>query len=107
MQANKLCPSPNLEAADLCEKPVVVTMKDVGFKIVGEAKVNKGVIHLVEFDRPLVLNRTNLKRIVALYGSDTDAWGGKKIELYPSEAEMAGKTVPCIRVREKVPSDAK
>lgn len=101
MQANTLCPAPNLEAADLNGAEKLVTIKSVGFKLVGEAKVNKGVIHLEEFDRPLVLNRTNLKRTIAMHGNDTDAWIGKKITLYPSETDFQGKTVPCIRVREK------
>jgi hypothetical protein len=101
MQANQLCPSPHLEAADLCGKEKVVTMKSVGFKVVGEAKVNKGVIEFEEFDRGMVLNRTNLKRVIELHGTETDDWTGKKITLYPSETDFQGKTVPCLRVRAK------
>jgi hypothetical protein len=99
MQATKLCPSPHLEAADLCGKDNVVTIKTVGFSLVGEAKVNKGVVYYDEFDRGMVLNRTNLKRVIALHGAETDKWIGKKITLYPSETDFQGKTVPCIRVR--------
>jgi hypothetical protein len=101
MQANQLCPSPHLEAADLCGKEKVVTMKSVGFKVVGEAKVSKGVIEFEEFDRGMVLNRTNLKRVIELHGTETDDWTGKKITLYPSETDFQGKTVPCLRVRAK------
>jgi hypothetical protein len=107
MQANKLCPAPNLEAADLCGEPKIVTIKDVGFKVVGEAKVEKGAVYFKEFDRPLIVNRTNIKRIIALHGTDTDLWKEKRVELYPSEADFAGKTVPCIRVRERMPAEAK
>jgi hypothetical protein len=103
MEATKLCPAPNIEASELGGKDNVVTIKDVGFKLVGEEKKEKGVVHLVEFDRPFVLNRTNIKLIIAMHGNDTDAWKGKKITLYPSETDFAGKTVPCIRVREKRP----
>jgi hypothetical protein len=104
MQANKLCPSPNLEAADLNGKNIVVTIKDVGFKVVGEAKVEKGAVYFNEFDRPMIMNRTNIKRIIALHGNDTDAWKGKKLEIKPSETEFQGKTVPCLRVVEKMPA---
>jgi len=90
-----------LEAADLNGKDVPVTIKSVGFSIVGEEKTTKGVVLFEEFPRGLVLNRTNLKRIVARHGNETDAWVGKKITLYASETDFAGKTVPCIRVREK------
>jgi len=102
MEATKLCPAPNLEAADF-DKDAIVTIVNVGFKEVGEERKNKGFVAFAEFDRPMVLNRTNLKRIIAIYGKDTDAWKGKKITIYPSETDMAGKTVACLRVRERAP----
>ncbi|MBN2293568.1 MAG: hypothetical protein JXM70_14155 [Pirellulales bacterium] len=101
MNANDLCPSPHLEAADLGGKDIRVTIAGVAFDEVGEERKTKGTIHFKEFIRAFVLNRTNLKRIMAQHGSETDEWIGKKITLYPSETDFAGKTVPCIRVREK------
>lgn len=100
MDATKLCPAPHIEAAEL-NGDTVCTIKSVAFADVGEEKVTKGVIHYEEFDRGMVLNRTNLKRIIALHGTETDDWAGKKVTLYPSETDFAGRTVPCIRVREK------
>lgn len=104
MKASELCPSPHLEAADLAGKDVVVTIAKVGFSIVGKEKVNKGIVFFSEFDRGLVLNRTNTKRIIAMYGNETDAWKDKKITLYQSEADFNGNTVPCIRVRDTPPT---
>lgn len=103
MDATKLCPSPHIEAAELNGADKVVTIKKVGFSEVGEEKVNKGVIYYEEFDRGMVINRTNVKRIIAMLGNETDEWVGKKIALYPSETDWQGRTVPCIRVREKLP----
>jgi hypothetical protein len=103
MKANELCPAPHLEAADLGDSDVVVTIKDIGFAIVGSEQVRKGILQFEEMPRGMVLNRTNLKRVVAMYGSETDEWKGKKLALYASETDFAGKTVPCIRIREKVP----
>jgi hypothetical protein len=103
MQATKLCPPPHLEAADLCGKDVTVTIKEVGFSLVGTEQKNKGVLMYQEFDRGMVINRTNLKRIIAMYGNETDAWKGKRVTLYESEADFNGQTVPCIRIREKKP----
>jgi len=105
MQANDLCPSPHLEAADLAGGDKVVTIRDVDFHEVGEEKATKGVVYFREYKRALVLNRTNLKRIIGLYGNETDEWVGKQITLYPSETDFGGRTVPCIRVREEVPSE--
>lgn len=104
MQATKLCPAPHLEAADLAGKDVIVTIKEVGFSLVGTEQEQKGVVLFHEFDRGMVINRTNLKRIIAMHGNDTDAWVGQKITLYESEADFNGRTVPCIRVREKKPA---
>lgn len=101
MQANKLCPAPHLEAADLNGQEVEVTIAKVGFAQVGAEQVEKGVIYFAEFDRGFVVNRTNIKRIIAWHGNETDAWIGKKLMLYESEAEFNGQTVPCIRVRQK------
>lgn len=103
MKANELCPAPHLEAADLDGTDMVVTIKGIGFGEVGEDKAKKGLVMLEEFPRSWVLNRTNLKRLIAMYGNETDAWIGKKVTLYPSETDFAGKTVPCIRVREMPP----
>jgi len=100
MEATRLCPPPHIEAAELTGD-TVVTIKAVRFADVGEAKVTKGVVDFEEFPRGMVLNRTNLKRIISHHGNDTEGWIGKKITLYPSETDFAGKTVPCIRVREK------
>lgn len=100
MKANDLCPPPHLEAADL-DGEVTVTITDVGFAEVGEEKDRKGVVHFKEFKRSLVLNRTNLKRIISQLGNDTDAWKGQQITLYASETDFGGRTVPCIRVRER------
>jgi hypothetical protein len=100
MKASELCPPPHLEAADL-EGDTVLTIKGVDFREVGDEKVTKGVVFFDEHKRGLVLNRTNLKRIIAAHGNETDSWVGKKITLYPSETDYQGKTVDCIRVREK------
>ena len=100
MEANSLCPSPHLEAADLNGGPKEVTIKSVDFHEVGVEQVQKGVVFFDEFDRAMVINRTNLKRVIAHHGNDTDSWLGKKITLYPSETDFNGQVVPCIRVQE-------
>lgn len=103
MKANELCPAPHLEAADLNGQDVVVTIAKVAREKVGNEQVDKGVVFFTEFPRGLVLNRTNVKRIIAMYGNETDVWVGKPVTLYPSEADYAGTVRPCIRVREKAP----
>lgn len=100
MKAIELCPPKHLDAADLGGKDNIVTIKNVAFTEVGETKERKGALVLAEFDRPMVINRTNIKRLIKKLGGDTDQWIGKQITLYPSECDYKGDTVSCIRVRE-------
>ena len=79
MKANELCPAPHLEAADLNGQDVVVTIAKVAREKVGNEQVDKGVVFFTEFPRGLVLNRTNVKRIIAMYGNETDVWVGKPV----------------------------
>lgn len=104
MKVTELCPSPHLEALDLGDKigdEQTVTIKGVTHENVGAEKVTKGVVFFNEVGRGLVLNKVNSRTIAALYGIDTDAWIGKRITIYRSETSYQGKTVPCIRVRDK------
>jgi len=100
MNANLLCPSPHISAEEL-EGDTVVTIKRCSFEEVGTEQVDKAVVHFDEFDRGFVLNKTNVGRIIALHGNQTEDWKGKQITLYASETDFNGKVVPCIRVREK------
>jgi hypothetical protein len=101
MRASELAPSPHLEAADL-SGDTTYTIARVSKERVGKEGVEKGVLFFAEVQRGLVLNKTNVLRIVAQLGNETDDWQGSKITLYPTETEFNGKTVPCIRVRERI-----
>lgn len=43
---------------------------------------NPNIVHFVGDVKPLPLNKTNLRIIVAAYGDETDAWHGKPLEVY-------------------------
>lgn len=103
MRVTELCPSPHLEALDVGDKigdEVIVTIKGVRIAEVGQDKVRKGVVEFNEYDRGLVLNKTNSRMIASIHGAQTDQWKGKKLVLYRSETSFQNKTVPCIRVKE-------
>ncbi|MEO2049631.1 MAG: hypothetical protein ABGX16_23990, partial [Pirellulales bacterium] len=44
------------------------------------------------------LNKTNLRRIVELYGLDGTAWTGKQLQVYRSTTTYSGKVMQCVRV---------
>lgn len=83
---------------------VTVTIK--GFKKTNVAREDeeaqyKYVMFLEEFEKPLVLNSTNIQLCTKILGSDdTDDWIGKKVILYTDEnVSFAGKLTGGIRVR--------
>lgn len=112
MKANELCPSPNLQALDIgtdLGDSVNVTIKGFDKSEVGKEKQVRSRLFVEEFDRPLVINRTNVKALIDLYGNDTSDWIGEQFNLYVSETSFNGDTVRCLRVRavsaEKVVED--
>ena len=46
---------------------------------------------------------TNANAIAHLYGPETDAWTGKRISLFSTEVDFAGKMTLALRVRLKAP----
>ena len=102
MKANELCPSPNLQALDIgtdLGDSVNVTIKGFDKSEVGKEKQVRSRLFVEEFDRPLVINRTNVKALIDLYGNDTADWNGQPFNLYVSETSFQGDTVRCLRVR--------
>jgi hypothetical protein len=102
LKANELCPSPNLQALDIGTElgdSVNVTIKGFDKCEVGKEKQVRSRLFVEEFDRPLVINRTNVKALIDLYGNDTSDWIGEQFNLYVSETSFQGDTVRCLRVR--------
>jgi hypothetical protein len=75
--------------------------KDVEF----DAGRKEDCVYSVEFKakkKHLVLNSTNRKTLVALFGVDVKKWAGQTVRLYVDPSvRMMGKTVPGIRIRSK------
>jgi hypothetical protein len=49
--------------------------------------------------KQLVLNTTNRKALVSLYGPNVIEWKNKPCTLFVSEAKLKGQVVPCIRIK--------
>ncbi len=64
----------------------------------GASADEKVCVKFSEHAKPLALNKTNLKRIADLYGTDTDGWIGKPLRLYRAQAQFQGDIVLCVRV---------
>lgn len=99
---NEMVPSKFLKKEDFPE-PVTLTIKDVYKENVGldNKPEYKWVMRFREVGKPLVLNKTNIKRAAKACGSDdSDDWIGKKIVVYnDEEVEFGGEQTGGIRLR--------
>lgn len=86
----------------------VVTIKDIDFKEAFDQKSNsKSMKQSLFFEecKPMVLNKTNTKTLIRLFGTDGSsprACVGKKVILYVAAVKVAGKATTGIRIREYV-----
>jgi hypothetical protein len=83
----------------------VVTILRVGSESIKNRETNqnetKPTLEFREFDKPLVLNKTNAKKIAQLLKSDDiDDWIDKQIQLYATETQYGSDMVACIRVKQ-------
>lgn len=94
---------------DLPDKDVIVTIsRVVGVTLnAGSSgvKTKKPAIFFEGREKALAANKTNCKTIAGLYGTDTDTWVGKRVQLFVGQTAFGGETMPCIRVRPQVPVD--
>jgi hypothetical protein len=105
MNRNDLFPSKYLKAGDLKGQPTTLTIKSANvaaLKSMQGDTEDKLVLAFVELPKKLVCNRTNYDSIADLYGDETNAWPDKKIEAYPSKANLGRRSVDAIRVRAPV-----
>ena len=103
-------PSPWLSAADIGPvgtEAVVHIVREVG-EVLKDSKTGdeqtKPTLTLTEFEKSLILNKTNFKMIAALHGLNSQTWSGKAIALYVTQVDAFGETHDAIRVRDSVPS---
>ena len=85
--------------------PMTATLTDVWSEAVLNAGRKKLVVSFREFEKPLILNKTNIKRLARIFGTgDTTAWRGPVTVYVEAGVEYAGRVVGGIRVR---PAEAK
>lgn len=93
-----------LKADDIPEKGVAVyTISNFSIEEIGPKEEEKCLLYFHGTDKALVLNKTNGNTIGELYGKNMDDWPGKKLALYQTPVDYAGKTVMAVRIMPKVP----
>lgn len=103
-RTSEMIQSNYLKKEDVGEDGTVVTVRS--FELVnvapkGEPREEKWTMTFDEFDKPMVLNSTNIKLAEKALGSDeTDDWIGKKLVIYNDPNVSFGKElVGGIRIR--------
>jgi len=95
-------PSRYLKAADLQEKPMSLTIKQVfrdQVRMTNGAVTEKYILRFKETEKELILNKTNAKAIAKLLREPKAVnWAGSVIVLKPTTCEAFGEIVDCIRV---------
>ena len=61
------------------------------------------VCYFNESEKPMILNKTNCKRIGKLYGEFIEDWNGKKIQIYATKVNAFGEEVDALRIRDFKP----
>jgi hypothetical protein len=94
-------PSKYLRAGDLNGKAAAVWIASAPMETLKGAngEERKTVLYFRGKKKVLPLNRTNWDAVAAICGEDTDDWPGEQIELFPTQTEMKGEMVDCIRIR--------
>lgn len=97
---------PYIEGSMLAGKgQVAMTIKDVIKEDVGSQRgeETKVIMRFVEKDKGLILNKTNAKMLVELYGRETNEWRGKRIYLYAKFGKWFGEERYGVRISDKIP----
>jgi hypothetical protein len=91
-----------LKASDIKGQRPIVTIASIDEEVIGNETKPQVVIGFVGKEKKLVVNKTNLSRLVALSGTDDpDELVGAKIKLGVSQVQFNGQNVDGIRISEE------
>jgi hypothetical protein len=106
---NEMFPSRYLNASDVEDGDITLTIKGVRQEMVGSGAnaSNKWVVLFRETEKRLIVSKTHGQAISKQLGGDSDFWTGQALTFGLAETNFGGDTVPCIRVRGKAPAPKK
>lgn len=87
----------------------VLTIKRVSNEIVTGSDGKKEecqVAYFMEDEKPMILNKTNMKTIERIYKTPyVEDWAGKKITIYSEKVKAFGEVVDALRIKKSIPKD--
>ena len=100
MNALEVYPSNYLKAEDI-PGPMTVTIEGWAMEKMHDktgAQIEKPCVSFSELPKSLVTNKTNWKKLIELFGTDTDQWAGKRVTIVTIPVDAFGETVDAIRL---------
>ena len=95
MRLEDCFPSKYLRAADISE-PFADTVESVEME---EFETGSKPVMVLADGRQIVLNKTRFSVLAAGFGSETDEWLGRRVEVSVEQITFRGQLVAAIRVR--------
>ena len=102
MKIDELMPSKYLKTSDVGEGKVVTvkSLKKANVAREDQTPEYKFIVFYEEFDKGMVLNKTNIKRMGKYLGDDTDDWIGGQVEVYTDDNIQYGTDIVSgLRIR--------
>jgi len=90
-----------LKADDLKGQAVKVTIASSALEAMtqDQAGDHKVVIMFKDKEKGMALNKTNYNALVSVFGTESDNWNGKEIEIFAMAVDYQGKSVMGLRLR--------
>jgi hypothetical protein len=95
---NDAFPSKYLKASDFEGDTPIVTIASIAFEEVGKEKDVRPILYYEGEQKGIVLNKTNATNITKIYGSETNDWIGKKVQIGTAWVDFQGQSVEAIRI---------
>ena len=102
MKISDMIPSKYLKQSDVTDETLVTVkgLKKVNVARDDEEPDYRWTVQFHEFEKPMVLNTTNLKRMAKALGDDTDDWIGNSVTVYVDpDIEFGGNIVGGLRIK--------
>jgi hypothetical protein len=109
MKTSEMFPARYLKAGDF-PTPIILTIERVDWEKMHDSdgdEVEKPVLYFKEFQKGLVLNKTNCDIIRKMYGDESDNWNGKRVTVIAVKVTAFNKVVDALRFDEKLPGSPK
>ena len=97
MNVDDIFPSKYLKAADLKGQDLMVTIQSTDIAQFDDGR--KIEVTLVGQSKMFICNKTNARAIATAYSSDTNAWHGREVILFPMMVDTPNGPKEAIRVR--------